>query len=149
MSTTTSTAADRTATNVETVGAIYEAFGRGDVPAIVDLLATDVRWEDWADNRAQAADVPWMRARHGRDEVYGFFAEAGKLEITDFQVLDLLASEHQVVAEVVIEANVPATGGSYRDEELHLWTFDADGKVTRLRHYTDTAKHIAAATPAT
>lgn len=144
---TTSTAAARTTTNAEIVGAIYEAFGRGDVPAIIERLAPDVRWEDWADNEAQAADVPWMRARHGRDEVYGFFAEAGKLEITDFQVLDLLASEHQVVAEVVIAANVPATGGSYRDEELHLWTFDADGLVTRLRHYTDTAKHVAVAEP--
>ena len=31
------------------------------------------------------------------------------------------------------------------NEELHLWAFGAHGKVTRLRHYTDTAKHIAAA----
>jgi hypothetical protein len=31
------------------------------------------------------------------------------------------------------------------DEELHLWTFDEDGRVVRLRHYRDTAKHIAAA----
>jgi ketosteroid isomerase-like protein len=35
-------------------------------------------------------------------------------------------------------------GGHYRDEEMHLWTFNEDGKVTRLRHNTDTAKHIAA-----
>jgi hypothetical protein len=28
---------------------------------------------------------------------------------------------------------------------MHLFTFNAEGKVTRLRHYTDTAKHIAAA----
>jgi hypothetical protein len=27
---------------------------------------------------------------------------------------------------------------------MHLWTFNDDGKVSRLRHYTDTAKHIAA-----
>jgi ketosteroid isomerase-like protein len=27
---------------------------------------------------------------------------------------------------------------------MHLWTFNEDGKVRRLRHYTDTAKHIAA-----
>ncbi len=47
-------------------------------------------------------------------------------------------------AEIVIEATVPG-GGRYRDEEMHLWSFDADGKINRLRHYTDTAKHIAAA----
>jgi uncharacterized protein len=40
---------------------------------------------------------------------------------------------------------VPSTSGHYRDEEMHLWTFDATGKVIRLRHYTDTAKHIRAA----
>ena len=32
----------------------------------------------------------------------------------------------------------------FRDEEVHLWTFNDAGKVTRLRHYTDTAKQIAA-----
>ena len=43
------------------------------------------------------------------------------------------------------QGDVPAWGGGrYRDEEIHLWTFDNAGKVVRLRHYTDTAKHIAA-----
>ena len=54
-----------------------------------------------------------------------------------------------MAAEIVIEAHLP-NGGSFRDEELHLWTFDDDGKVSRLRHYVDTAKHTAAASgPAT
>jgi ketosteroid isomerase-like protein len=45
----------------------------------------------------------------------------------------------------VIEVEVPDTGGHYRDEEMHLWTFNDAGQVVRLRHYTDTAKHITAA----
>jgi len=46
-----------------------------------------------------------------------------------------------------LEADLPAFGGGhYRDEEMHLWTFDDNGKVTRLRHYVDTAKHVAAFT---
>jgi uncharacterized protein len=49
-----------------------------------------------------------------------------------------------VAAEFVIEATPPG-GFRYRDEEMHLWTFGPDGKVTRLRHYLDTAKHIKAA----
>jgi hypothetical protein len=44
-----------------------------------------------------------------------------------------------------IEFTVKATGNRLRDEELHLWTFDDAGRVTALRHYVDTAKHIAAA----
>ena len=29
--------------------------------------------------------------------------------------------------------------------KIHLWTLNDDGKVTRLRPYTDTAMHIATA----
>jgi hypothetical protein len=48
-----------------------------------------------------------------------------------------------VIAEVVIAATLP-NGGRFRDEELHLWGFGSDGKINRMRHYVDTAKHIAA-----
>jgi hypothetical protein len=41
-------------TNVQTVQAVYEAFGRGDVPAILDHLADDVAW----DQDAAAYGVP-------------------------------------------------------------------------------------------
>ena len=73
----------------------------------------------------------------------GFFALVGAAEVRDFRVLAMMEGDHRVAVEFEIDFAFP-NGGSYRDEELHLWTFGADGKVTRLRHYTDTAKHIAA-----
>jgi ketosteroid isomerase-like protein len=131
--------------NLATVQAIYEAFGKGDVPAILDVLADDVEWESWADNSAVKAGVPWMTPRHGKAEAAKFFETAGQMEIVDLQVLSFMEGGDQVAVEFVFEARLPAWGGGhYRDEEIHLWTFDADGKVSRLRHYTDTAKHIAA-----
>jgi uncharacterized protein len=48
-----------------------------------------------------------------------------------------------VVAEVRASFALPG-GGRFADEEIHLWTFDDGGRVTRFRHYCDTAKHIAA-----
>jgi ketosteroid isomerase-like protein len=38
--------------NLETVKQIYAAFGRGDIPAVLNTLANDVdvAWEAWADN---------------------------------------------------------------------------------------------------
>src|SRR3954449_1466710 len=105
-----------------TVQGVYEAFGRGDVPAILDALAEDVAWEQWADNHAQAAGVPWFAERHGHEGALEFFGLVGTFEIPDFQVLSLMAGGNQVVAEVVIEVKTPE-GGHYRDEELHLWTF--------------------------
>jgi ketosteroid isomerase-like protein len=131
--------------NLATVQGIYEAFGKGDVPAILDVLANDIEWESWADNSAVNAGVPWMVPRHGKAAVVQFFEAAGQMEIVDLQVLNMMEGGKQVAVEFVFEANLPAWGGGhYRDEEIHLWTFNDEGKVIRLRHYTDTAKHIAA-----
>ncbi|MDX2047624.1 MAG: nuclear transport factor 2 family protein [Chitinophagaceae bacterium] len=131
--------------NVARVNHIYESFGRGDIPAILDELADDVQWEQWADNTAQKAGVPWLQARKGKYEVSEFFKIIGTFNIKDFRVLSVMGNGNQVAAEFIIEADVPSTGGYYRDEEMHLWTFNDEGKVTRLRHYADTAKHTAAA----
>ena len=129
--------------HLETVSTIYAAFGRGDTAAILDCIAPDCRWEAWADNRAQLAGLVTLQPRLGPAGVGEFFAVIRDLEMHDFQVLDMLANERQVVAEVVIEYTTP-TGRCLRDEELHLWTFDEHGMVARMRHYVDTAKHIAA-----
>jgi ketosteroid isomerase-like protein len=130
---------------LETVQAIYEAFGRGDVPAILERLGDDVRWEAWNDNRAQGAGVPWLEELRGRDAVGRFFAFVGSWQIHDFRVLSLMEGERQVGAEIEIDATVTQTGERLHDQELHLWTFGDDGKVERFRHYVDTAKHMAAA----
>ena len=130
--------------HIRTVASIYEAFGRGDVHTILAALSDDVKWEEWADNRAQRAGVPWLQRRHGQAGARDFFELAGHFQIHAFQVLSLMAGGEQVVAEVQIDATAP-TGARYRDEELHLWTFDGEGKVARLRHYVDTAKHMDAA----
>jgi uncharacterized protein len=128
--------------NVETVQEIYAAFGRGDVEAIVDRVADDVQWEAWeAGNTAQRAGVPDLAARSGKDGVREFFAVVGQMQIDGLKVLDFLASERQVAVEIDIVLRDGET--TIRDEELHLWTFDDQGKVVRLRHYVDTAKHMA------
>ena len=130
--------------NAQTVQDIYEAFGRGDVPAVLERLAEDVQWESWGDNTAQQAGVPWFEAQQGREGVSRFFELVGSWEIREFSVLAIMEGGNKVAAEIVMDA-VPAGGEPYRDEEMHLWDFNDEGLVTRLRHYTDTAKHMKAA----
>lgn len=131
-------------TALQTVQQIYAAFARGDIPAIVELLDDDIQWETWERNSAQAADVPWLRAGTGKTAALQFFDEIGRWTFEDFQVLGLMASDSQVAAEAMVDAVLPS-GQRLRDEEMHLWNVNAAGKVTRFRHYADTAKHIAAA----
>lgn len=131
--------------NATTVQAIYEAFGRGDIPFIIDQLADDVAWEQWDDNRAQQAGVPWLRGGTGKDAAVSFFGAVGALEVKDVQVLGIMEGADQVAVEFEIEVVVPETGHSFRDQEAHFWRFNDQGKVTRMRHYTDTAKHMEGA----
>jgi ketosteroid isomerase-like protein len=131
--------------NLASVQSLYNAFGSGDVDGFLELLADDVEWEAWADNTAVVAGVPWLQPHSGRAAVREFFAAVAEMEIVELQVLNMMEGGNEVAVTFVLEAKLPACAGrSYRDEELHLWTFDDQGKVTRLRHYVDTAKHIRA-----
>ena len=131
--------------HLRTVETIYAAFGRGDVKEMLAMLAEDVAWEAWENNHAQAAGVPWLAPKKGGAKVAEFFEYVGKWKISSFRVLSLMSGGNQVAAEIEIDAHVTQTGASYRDQEMHLWTFDANGKVSSFRHYVDTAKHIQAA----
>lgn len=131
-------------TPLQAVEAIYTAFGQGNVPAILDLLSPDVEWEAWSDNLAQRAGVPWLLPRRGHAGVAAFFELVGTWRIREFSVLSMMTGGNQVAVEFVLEAELP-NGRQFRDEEMHLWTFGPDGRVVRLRHYADTAKHLRAA----
>lgn len=128
--------------HVATVQSIYAAYGRGDIPAILDTLADDVDWDALGSTTAQEAGVRYLAERHGAAGVAGFFSELGEdLEITDFQIGDLIASGAKVVAEIRLAATARATGRSFTDNELHLWEFGPDGRVVAYRHHVDTGRH--------
>jgi ketosteroid isomerase-like protein len=131
--------------NSQTVQSIYEAFGRGDIPAILDNLADDVRWEHWPDGNGGACrGVPWLQPRSSREEVPGFFEALGALEFHEFRPSELIESNDRVLALIEVDLAVKETGHRFRDSEIHLWTFGEDGKVSEFRHYVDTAKHVEA-----
>jgi uncharacterized protein len=134
---------NRVAANLAVVGGIYEAFGRGDIDFILGQIAEDCAWESWLENHGQKAGLPPMKPRHGRAGVAEFFAYVATMQIQDFQVLDMLASDRQVVVEVQISIAMP-DGGSVTDEELHLYSLNDEGRISRMRHYVDTAKQIKA-----
>jgi ketosteroid isomerase-like protein len=127
---------------VQVVGELYEAFGRGDVPAILERLSDDVEWDVFDDDRGEI--VPWLKGSRGdKDAIAGFFAIAGSWEMREFSVTALGGDDRMAVAEIVIEAVTP--NGTLRDEEAHVWHVGEDGKVTRFRHYLDVRKHAAVA----
>jgi hypothetical protein len=124
--------------NKDTVLGMYESFNKGDIPAIIEQVAETVDWEKWTDNYAQKADVPYLRSQTGKSGVADFFVAVEDLGVKKIDILSVLEGGNQIAVELEIETS------KFNDEEIHLWTFNDEGKVTRFRHYIDTAKQIAA-----
>jgi ketosteroid isomerase-like protein len=129
--------------NTSTVAEIYEAFGRGDVPAILDRLTEDVGW----DEGGPATTVPWLIPGSGKAHVGAFFqAIADDLDIEVFEPCgEFLSGEHSVAVPIHFEATIRKNGAPVRyDLLMHLWWFDEAGKVTGFRHVMDMAPSEAA-----
>jgi uncharacterized protein len=124
--------------NIPTVQGIYAAFGRGDVPAILATLADDVEWE----YGVTSTDAPWLQPRRGPGDVVKFFESLAAIEFRHLTSSTLLESGSVVVALLQLEAVVKATGVVVTEaDEVHIWHFDAAGKVARFRHRVDTLQH--------
>lgn len=122
-------------THITTVQAIYEAFGRGDVDAILDHLTDDV---DWA-SEAESDIAPWHGVRRGKDQVPSFFeALAGSIEVTEFTPLTFASNETDVLVVIRFGFTVRENGSSGSMDLHHWWRF-RDGKVCFYRGTEHTA----------
>jgi ketosteroid isomerase-like protein len=122
--------------NIDTVKQMYEAFGRGDVPAILEKLDENVEWD--TDYDAHSAAAPWLEPRRGRDNVPGFFQAVATMGITKFEPHTFGADGNRVVSVLDLEAD--RQGNHYVLPNIgHLWVFNDQGKVTKFQHMTDTA----------
>lgn len=120
--------------NVERVQAMYAAFGRGDVQAILSALAPDVVWA--VDG---PANIAMFGNRRGRDQVAQFFQAIGaNLDITEFAPREFFANGDQVVALGFERGTARATGRVYEGHWAHVFTFRA-GQVIAFREYGNTA----------
>jgi len=123
--------------NLTTVKAIYEAFGRGDVPAILDVIADDCEWEAWSDNSAVKAGVPWLQPRVGKAGVAEFFSVVGQMEIVDFQVLSLMDGGEQVAGRQRVTWSGKTSAGAWLRGTFSyvLETTDAAGNSSRSQRH--------------
>jgi ketosteroid isomerase-like protein len=130
--------------NVEKVKQIYEAFGRGDIPAILYYLEDAVEWE----YGVNSTKVPWLQPLNGRDEVPKFFEALDReIEFQKFEQKTILESGNVVVVLFDLEATVKSTGKRILEEdEVHIWHFNEKGKVNRFRHRADTFQQALAIT---
>jgi uncharacterized protein len=112
----------------------YAAFNRGDIPAILNLIADQVDWQEVC-----PASLPYSGRRRDRAEVAKFFSDEAQVEeVKAFEPREFIVAGDNVTVLGYIEGYARDTKQEFRSEWVHLFTVQ-DGKITRWRGFLDTA----------
>lgn len=121
------------------VRSMYEAFGRGDIPAIVAHLADDIVWRINA-----RAPVPYGGEWRGRAAVGDWFTMLATAEdISHFEPQLFTTSGPHVVVIGTAAGKARPTGRSWTCRWAHVWMFQ-NGRVASFEDIFDSAPIAAA-----
>ena len=125
--------------NVKAVERIYSAFGQGDVPTILNMLAEDIDWLFQG-----PADIPFAGRHIGREQVAQFFATIDETtENEQFLPEEFIAKDDRVVVLGHERMRVKSNGRLCETDWVHVFTL-RNGKVVKIHEYYDTAAIVAA-----
>jgi ketosteroid isomerase-like protein len=124
---------------LEIVKAGYAAFGRGDVPGILEVMDSGVEWT------IPAMDgVSWSGTFKGHDGLQKFFTTlAQETEFEIFEPRSFTSEGDTVSVQGYEKVRSKRTGKTYESDWVQVFKLSG-GKVTHFREYTDTAKVTAA-----
>ena len=111
----------------------YAAFGRGDIPALLNMLTEDVRWQFIGDRKA-----PYTGTVTGRDQVGEWFGAVAQAD--DIQAFEprqfLVGPDHVTVLGWERTVTKPA-GRRFETEWVHVWRL-RDGRISSFWGALDT-----------
>ena len=122
--------------NKRTIRGMYDAFRRGDIPAVLSALDPEVEWLE-AESFIYADGNPYV----GPQAVLsGVFARIGA-EWEGFSVSpdEVLDAGETIVGRGYYAGRFRKTGRDVRAQFAHVFEF-RDGKVVKFQQYTDTAQ---------
>jgi ketosteroid isomerase-like protein len=118
--------------NIQLVESIFDAFGRGDIPYILDRLTDDVRFQARLD-----PIVPWSGEYTGKSNVVNYFqALGGAVEVGEHPVNQLVAQDDTVVAIGDVNFRVRETGNHGSSSWIYVWKV-RDGQIYDYEQFND------------
>jgi ketosteroid isomerase-like protein len=119
--------------NLELIQKGYEAFGRGDIQSVLEILADDVEW-----NVTEV--LPQGGHLRGKEEVGGFFQRLGGIwQDLNLEIEDFCASGDRVC--VIGSGSGKVEGKQTGYGFVHAWTV-RDGAAVKFDEYADPAPEL-------
>src|SRR5215207_5057156 len=120
--------------NADAVKRLYDAFGRGDVAAVLGAFDPAIQWRE-AEGFQYADGNPYVGPAAIAEGVFQRLITA----VDQFRVIPgaIVDGGETVVTEGRYTGIVKATGKPVDAQFAHVWAFQ-DGKVVRFQQYTDT-----------
>lgn len=124
--------------NLDVVRRGYDAFGRGDLDALLGLFDDNIEWTS-----PGPPDLPTAGTRRGRQQVAAFFGAVDQVyEIQRFEPKTFLADGDRVVVLGDDTARIKATGKIITPAWAHAFTL-RDGRIISFTEYIDTSEVVA------
>ncbi len=121
-------------TPTEVAKQAYAAFGRGDIDAIVALVADQVDWE-----LVGPAQLAYAGRRRTKQEVGSFFRDVMRSDdIQAFEPREFIEAGQHLTVLGWERTTALDTGITFESEWVHVFTVQND-KVTRWRAFLNTA----------
>ncbi len=123
------------------VQSLYDAFARGDVPAVLGSMSSGIEWRE-AENFLYADRNPYTGPSAVLEGVFmRIGAEWDGFAATPERLLD---AGDTVVSLGRYTGKYKATGKSVDAQFVHVWLLE-NGKAVRFQQYTDTLQFAEAA----
>jgi uncharacterized protein len=126
--------------NTELIKRAYPAFGRGDLAALMALMAEDLDFQ----HPMPQSIWPFAGKRKGRKGLEDFIKGSAEVIVREhFEPSEMIAQGDYVVVLLEERMSAKATGISFDNPHVHVFKV-VDGKISRFLIFEDTAPLIAA-----
>jgi ketosteroid isomerase-like protein len=126
--------------NVQLVQSVYDAFGRGDIPAVLGSFDAAIAWREAEGNPYRPSGEAWIGPEAVLENL--FVRLGGEWEGFTVHTEQFHDAGDTVVMEGRYTGKCLATGKSLDAQVCHVWKIRG-GKLTSFQQFVDTAQLAA------
>lgn len=124
---------------IQVTQTVFERFGAGDIPGILEMLDDDIRIEFYG-----PSIIPYAGEYDGKEAAGQFFSTVlSSVDIHQFEPEQFLADGNMVTVTGHLNLTAKSTGGTIDSDFAHVITV-RDGKWLRFRDFMNTAVAVRA-----